>query len=238
MSALELEAIPDGRWPEQVAGRWVTFMEGRPAARLCLPTGETPQPVYANAAANVDLSRCEVFLLDEFGLPPGDPARCDQMFERDFLALLDNPPMRVHNLNPQAADLEEECRRFEQLVDERSLDLTLLGLGGNGHLGLNEPGSAADAPTRIVQLEASTAMAAGRYGSGTLPEWGMTLGLRSILASREIWLLVTGAHKAGILERVLHGPVDPDVPGSFLQNHPNALVLADESAAGSPSAGH
>ena len=173
-----------------------------------------------------------MFLLDEFGLPPDDPARCDAMLQRDFLAGLTQPPAFLHTLNAQAADLEEECRRFEDLVDGGGLDLTLLGLGGNGHVGLNEPGTHAAAPTRVVRLATATRVAAGRYGSDEEPEWGMTLGLGPILDSREIWLLVTGSNKAEILDRVLHGPIGPDVPASYLRDHTNVVVLADESATG------
>jgi glucosamine-6-phosphate deaminase len=117
-------------------------------------------------------------------------------------------------------------------VDSGGLDLTLLGLGGNGHIGLNEPGTTADSPTRVVRLAVSTKEAAGRYGSGQEPEWGMTLGMRSILDSQEIWLLVTGSHKTEILDQVLNGPIGPEVPASFLRTHPNIVVLADRSAAG------
>ena len=229
--SIRLEIIPDDQWAERVTARWAAYMEDRPASRLCLPTGETPRPLYARAAQSIDFGRATVFLLDEFGLPPGDPARCDAMLQRDFLAGLDRPPAVLHTLNARAGDLEEESRRFEELVDDGGLDLTLLGLGGNGHVGLNEPGTTADAPTRVVRLASATRVAAGRYGSTHEPEWGMTLGLRPILDSRAIWLLVTGANKAEILERMLNEPIGPDLPASFLRTHANVVVFADESAA-------
>ena len=230
--SIKIEVFPDADWAGLVMQRWAALIEERPAARLCLPTGETPRPLYTQAARSIDFGRATVFLLDEFGLPPGDPARCDAMLQRDFLAGLTRPPAFLHKLNAQAADLEEECRRFEDLVDDGGLDLTLLGLGGNGHVGLNEPGTEATAPTRVARLAPATRVAAGRYGSELQPEWGMTLGLRPILDSREIWLLVTGSNKAGILQRMLNEPIGPDVPASFLRSHPNAVVFADESAAG------
>jgi glucosamine-6-phosphate deaminase len=230
--SLRLEVIPDEDWAGLVVQKWTAFMNERPAARLCLPTGQTPRPLYARAARSIDFGQATVFLLDEFGLPPGDPARCDAMLQRDLLAGMARPPAVLHTLNAQATDPEEECRRFENLVDDGGLDLTLLGLGANGHVGLNEPGTSADAPTRVVRLAPATKVAAGRYGSEREPEWGITLGLRPILDSREIWLLVTGSNKAEILERMLHGPIGPELPASFLRTHPNTVVLADESAAG------
>ena len=229
---VRVEVFDDDQWASRVAARWSAYLLHKPSARLCLPTGETPRPVYASAAPVVDFSSSAVFVLDEFDLPEGDPARCDSMIGRDFLSLLIEPPASVDALDPAAPDPEAECRRFESLVDTGGLDLTMLGLGGNGHLGLNEPGTAIDAPTRVVRLAQATARAAERYGPGATPESGMTLGMRSILDSRDVWLLVTGAHKATILDRVLNGPIGPDVPATYLRDHPNAVVFADRSAAG------
>lgn len=205
-------------------------MVAHPEGRLCLPTGDTPRPVYARVAQSTDFSRATVFLLDEFALPPGNTARCDEMIRRDFLDLLPDQPTMVHRLDADASDLREECARIECLVDDGGLDLTILGLGTNGHLGLNEPGSTATSPTRVVEIAASTATGAFRYGTATSPKRGMTLGLRPLLDSREIWLLVTGSHKADILEQVMTGPIDPSLPASFLREHPNVTVFADRAA--------
>jgi glucosamine-6-phosphate deaminase len=229
---IRLEVFDDGQWADRVAQRWSIAMQRHPAARLCLPTGETPRPVYAVGASVMDLDAATVFLLDEFDLPAGSPARCDVMMRRDFLDLLTRQPKVVHSLDPSVPDPDAECRRYESLVADGGLDLTLLGLGGNGHLGLNEPGSPADAPTRVTRLAPSTTEAAGRYGAEAEPSWGMTLGMQAILESDEVWLLVSGSHKAEILERTLNGPIGPDVPATYLREHPNATVFADRAAAG------
>lgn len=202
-----------------------------PGFRLCLPTGSTPVPAYAAFAAHGgSLQEATVFLLDEFGLPVGHPARCDAMLSRTLLDRLPEPPARVHSLDPSAPDLAEECRRYESELAAGGCDLTLLGLGGNGHLGLNEPGSDRTSRTRRVELAPATVAHAAAYGSGEPPMWGLTMGIGTILDSREIWLLVTGSHKAAILDRVLHGPIGPALPASFLRTHPNVVVLADEKA--------
>lgn len=227
---VRLEIFDDEQWADRVAERWSAFMQEKPAARLCLPTGETPRPVYARSAPAIDFANATIFLLDEFDLPPGNPARCDEMISRDFLDLLPQPPAAVHRLGFAAANLADECRRIENLVDDGGLDLTILGLGANGHLGLNEPGSLPDSPTRVVDITEATATGAHRYGTDTEPARGMTMGLRSILDSREIWLLVTGSHKADILGQVLSGPVGPELPASFLSEHPNVTVMADRAA--------
>jgi glucosamine-6-phosphate deaminase len=207
-------------------------MTEHPESRLCLPTGETPRPVYSRVAQTGDFTGATIFLLDEFDLPPGDPARCDEMIRRDFLDLLPRQPKAVHRLDVDASDLNEECSRVECLINNGGLDLTILGLGANGHLGLNEPGSPVDSPTRVVEIAPSTATGALRYGTDATPKRGMTIGLGPILESREIWLLVTGSHKAGILEQVLTDPTNPGLPASFLREHQRVTVFADRAAIG------
>jgi glucosamine-6-phosphate deaminase len=229
--SIRLEVFDEDQWADRVAQRWALAMQRNPAARLCLPTGETPRPVYAVAASVIDLDAATVFILDEFDLPPGNPARCDVMIQRDFLDMLTGQPKAVHSLDPSVPDPDAECRRYASLVADGGLDLTVLGLGGNGHLGLNEPGTAADAPTRVTRLAPATMEAARRYGTDAEPKWGMTLGMQAILESNEVWLLVTGSHKAEILEQTLSGPMGPDVPATYLRDHPNATIFADRSAA-------
>ena len=200
--------------------------------RLCVPTGSTPVPAYrALAEQGGGLGAATVFLLDEFGLPPGHPARCDSMIRRALLDHLEVAPRHFHALDPDATDLDAECARYETAVAAGGLDLTLLGLGGNGHLGLNEPGSERNSRTRRVTLAPSTMRHAEEYGPGGRPSWGLTMGIGTILESKEIWLLVTGEHKAAILSRALNGPVGSAVPASFLRDHANVVVVADAPAA-------
>jgi len=198
---------------------------------MCLPTGSTPRPVYSAVAAQADFSASTVFVLDEFGLPEGDLARCDQMLQRDLLEKLPTPPARLESLDPQAVDLAAECDRYERLLTRGGLDLTLLGLGANGHLGLNEPGSDAASPTRVVELAPSTAEAIDEYGAASDTDWGMTIGISRLLASDDIWLLVTGGHKSEILAATLKAEVGPSLPASYLREAGNVVVWADESAA-------
>ena len=188
--------------------------------------------MYAVAASVMDLDAATVFMLDEFDLPPGNPARRDMMIQHDLLDLLMHSPKVVHGLDPGVPDPDAECRRIASLVADGGLNLTLLDLGGNGHIGLNEPGTPADAPTRVTRLASSTVEAVSRNGADAEPKWGMTLGMGAILQSKEIWLLVTGSDKAEILERTLNGPIGPDVPATYLREHPQAVVFADRAAAG------
>ena len=202
-----------------------------PTLRMCLPTGRTPEPVYREVANAADFSQSTVFLLDEFGLPADDPGRCDRMLQQGLLDRLGEAPLSYHRLDPDTPDHERECARFAELIADGGLDLVLLGLGGNGHLGLNEPGSEPDSPTRVVQLAATTRQGMRDYGAIAETDWGMTTGLKEILAGREVWLLVSGAHKQDILRRFLEDPVGLDLPATWLRGHDNCVVWADEAAA-------
>jgi len=229
---MRIEVLPPEKWAGRVADEWMSRLRADPTLRMCLPTGGTPKQLYREMAARApDLSRAEVFILDEFvGLPPGNPARCDVMLQRDFMGLLDRPPV-LDALDPAADDLEAEALRYETIVTSGGLDLILLGLGLNGHVALNEPGSHPAERVRVVDLHPATV----RYvteASGIPAQQGLTLGLANILESREVWLLVTGAAKAGMLAEVVEGSIGPDVPATYLRSHDNLVVFADEPAAG------
>jgi glucosamine-6-phosphate deaminase len=147
-------------------------------------------------------------------------------------ALLDRvQPRRFEGPEPNVDDVDAECRRYHEAVVSTGLDLTILGLGRNGHLGLNEPGSSIDSVTRRVELTAETMDSARSYGADPPPTWGIALGMAEILASEELWLLVSGKPKASVLEQALRGPVSTDVPASFLQTHDNLTIFADHAAA-------
>jgi glucosamine-6-phosphate deaminase len=229
---MRLEVLPPAEWAGAVADEWMARLRDRPALRMCLPTGDTPRPLYHELAARgPDLSGTEVFLLDEFlDLAPGNPVRCDVMFQRDFTSLFDRIGA-IDRLDPDAADLDAEMERYEAAVAAGGLDLTMLGLGRNGHVALNEPGSLPEERTRVVDLHPTT-IRAMVPASDVLPHRGLTLGLGNILESREVWLLVTGAAKAEVLAAALEGPIDPMVPAGYLRNHDRFVVFADEAAAG------
>ena len=204
---------------------------------MCLPTGTTPQPVYtaigtAVAEGEVSFAGSSVFLLDEFGgLAPGDPGRCDTMIRRDLLDAIDLPESSFHRFDPDEEDLDHEVARYWSSVMANGFDLTMVGIGMNGHVGLNEPGSAADATARRVDLQTSTVTSQRRYGGDRPATWGLTLGLMEILSSQEIWLMATGDAKAAIVAEVLEGPITPERPASQLREHDNLSVFLDVQAA-------
>jgi glucosamine-6-phosphate deaminase len=230
-----LEVLPAGEWPAAVASRLAERLRERPALRVCLPTGDTPTPVYAELLAaerrgDVSFAAATVVLLDEWaGLPPGDPARCDARLRRELIDRLAAPPAFV----PIDVDgLDDEAAALAHDSAVRGLYLAVLGLGMNGHVGFNEPGSRPDDPTRLVRLAVSSREAAtARYGASTVPTAGITVGLLRLLEAEECWLLVTSERKAQILRRALDEPEGLDCPASYLRRHPRLTVFADEAAA-------
>ncbi|MFO8074869.1 MAG: 6-phosphogluconolactonase, partial [Egibacteraceae bacterium] len=135
---MRVEVHDEAGWAQALGDR----LAARPRLRVCLPTGSTPQGPYTAvaerlASGQASLAEAEILLLDEFGeLAPGHPARCATMLARDLLDRLDAPPAAVHRLDPDAEDLDAECARFRRVVADGGLDLCLLGLGANGHVGL------------------------------------------------------------------------------------------------------
>lgn len=233
-----VEVVPAASFGAAVAARLAERLVALPSLVVCLPTGSTPLPVYEAlqgelARRAVTVAGATVVLLDEYlGLPRGHAARCDAVLRREVVDRLDPPP-RFVTFDVDGNDPKGACTAFDAAIAAAGgLDLVVLGLGANGHVGMNEPGSAPDAPTRVVELAASTREAALGHGADPAPTHGVTLGLAGIMAAREIWLLATGTHKRAILAAALDGPVTPDVPATLLREHPCLRVIADEAAAG------
>lgn len=231
-----VDVLSSSEWADRIAADLAARVRAEPALRLCLPTGETPAPVYAALVelavrGDASLASAEVVLLDEYvGLPEGDPARGGDRLRRELIDRLPSPPAVFHEID-LTTDPDTAAARHDA-VAASGLGLTLLGLGLNGHIGLNEPGSTVDSPTRVVQLTAtSRGIATDRYGAAASPTSGITLGVARLLESREIWLLVNGERKAEILARALDGPETDAYPASFLRRHPALRVIADEPAA-------
>jgi glucosamine-6-phosphate deaminase len=211
-------------------------------AVLGLATGSTPVGVYAELVRlhqeeGLSFASVTSFNLDEYWpMAPDDPRSFHAVMRRQLFAYVDLAPGRTHLLDGSLPleRLPAACAEYERaIVAAGGLDLVLLGMGGNGHVAFNEPGSPADARTRLAVLDESTRSAAG----GMLPEHALTLGLGTILEARALVLLAFGEHKADIVRRALTGPADASVPASLLQRHADVHVLLDPAAASALSHG-
>jgi glucosamine-6-phosphate deaminase len=209
-----------------------------PDAAVALPTGGTPLGLYRTlaarkAAGRFDASRARFFNLDDFvGKSAADPQSYAAFLQQHVFGPLDVAAGRVRLLRGDAPDLAAECLAFDAAIATAGgLDLAILGLGGNGHVAFNEPGSAWDSPTRVVELAASTRAAQqGLYPDlATVPAQGLTMGLGTIRAARRVLLLVAGAAKREALAALLRGRADPRWPVTALCDHPALTVIADRA---------
>lgn len=228
-------------WAAAAAAEVAGQVKARPDSVLGLATGNTTAPLYAALVAmirrgEVDFSRVTTFALDEYvGLPRDHRATCWSRLQREFYGQAALPTDHINHPDTQAADLAAECRAYEErLARCGGVDLQLLGIGENGHLGFNEPGTPFDSLTHIAEItRESMLVRQASYAPGERqPHQGLTLGLKTIVQARRAALLAWGSNKRAIVARALEGPVTPDVPASILQRHPNLVVILDESAAG------
>lgn len=210
----------------------------RPGAVLGLAAGATPLAMYGLLTAparRLDLSRLSVFGLDEYlGLDAAHPASCAFTLRRHFITPAAIPESRVHLLDGGATgDLDAHCAAHEAAIEAAGgLDLQILGLGVNGHIGFNEPGCGLADRTRPVALRRSTrATNAPIFAPAEVPPAALSMGIGTILTARRILLLATGSSKAEAVARMVEGPVSAMVPASALQLHPDAVVVLDEAAA-------
>jgi glucosamine-6-phosphate deaminase len=207
------------------------------SAVLGLASGRTPIRMYGDLARRVqageaDLARATAFAIDElYGVPRDHPATNASYFRTHLAGV---PLRALHVMDSAAPDPGAECARFARLLhDAGGLDLAVLGIGVNGHLAFNEPGSPFDSRARNVALERSTREPyAAHFGSPeATPAFGLTLGMTELLAARRILLLASGGEKARVVAQALRGPVTEALPASALQRHADVMVLLDRDAA-------
>ncbi|MBI2324645.1 MAG: glucosamine-6-phosphate deaminase [Chloroflexi bacterium] len=215
------------------------LMRADKRAVVLFAVGESPIGVYAELAerrrgGTIDTSRIRAVQLDEYlGIPAEDERSFHGWLTREILVPLSIPRERTISLRGDARDPAAECRRYEEAVARAGgLDLAILGLGHNGHLGFNEPPSGPDAPTRVVDLSDGTIEANARdWGDAErVPRRAITAGMRVLLAARRTILVVTGEAKRAILHATLEGPITPDVPASYLRTIGGVQVYVDRAA--------
>lgn len=216
-------------------------IEHRPGCAISLPTGETPRGMYQELVrraqdGTIGWAHTRFFCLDDYlGRGKDDPFSLTGWLERTFLQPAKFPEGQTHLIPTTAANPHDAAIDYErQLASAGGLELIVLGLGANGHIGFNEPGSAIDSRTRVIDLTAESRESNAQYyeGDATIPGQAMSMGVGTILEARRIVLIVSGESKAGIVQRALEGPVGPDVPASFLQTVSAKLeVIIDHPAA-------
>ena len=211
----------------------------KPNCVLGLATGSTPIGTYDQLVewynkGDLDFSEVTTVNLDEYkGLPRTNDQSYYYFMHQHLFDRVNIDPERTNVPNGMEPDAEKECGRYEELI--RSLggvDLQLLGLGHNGHIGFNEPGEAFEKETHCVDLTESTIEANKRFfaSADDVPKQAYTMGIKTIMQAKKILIVVNGENKADIVERAFFGPVTPEVPASILQLHNDVTVVADEAA--------
>jgi len=231
--------------PDQAAGlvadAITELVVRRPDAVLGVATGSSPLAVYDElgrrvADGRLTLARARAFMLDEYvGLPAEHPERYRTVIDRDFVAKVDIDPDNVHGPDGLADDLPAACAAYEQAIaDAGGVDLQLLGIGSDGHIAFNEPGSSLASRTRIKSLTRQTREDNARFFGGeveAVPRHCLTQGIGTILKARHIVLVATGRSKAEAVHQLAEGPISALWPATALQLHPHVTVLVDSAAA-------
>jgi glucosamine-6-phosphate deaminase len=219
----------------------VECIRQQPDLLLVLPTGNTPLGMYRQLVqrvhgGEVSFEQARLVELDEYlGIELDDPRNLYRWLDAVFITPAGFSPDRVFRFDSTAADPAHEAARIEAALEaEGGIGLLVLGLGPNGHLGFNEPGSPFDSRTRVVDLTAESIESNARYwgGADRVPCCqALTLGLGTLSGARQTVLLVNGAAKADILAETLYGPIGTDVPATLLRQFDNVTVIADDEAA-------
>ena len=226
------------RVQNQIEGGQVAFSllkaeMAKGAKTLGLATGSTPLAFYDEIRkSDLDFSVMSSVNLDEY---VGLAADNDQSYHHFMQENLFRAKSFKESFLPNglASDLQEETRRYDQVIAEHPIDFQILGIGHNGHIGFNEPGTSFDVTTHVVNLAEDTIKANSRFFDSIddVPKQAISMGIQSIMQSKMIVLMAYGQGKADAIKQMIEGPVTEDLPASVLQKHPNVVVIVDEAAA-------
>ncbi|MBQ1614442.1 MAG: glucosamine-6-phosphate deaminase [Selenomonas sp.] len=212
----------------------------KPNSVLGLATGSTPVSMYQRLAAvhksvGLDFSEVTTFNLDEYiGMSPENPQSYHYFMQENFFRHINIRPENVFLPNGMAADMTAEGQRYEKLIEARGgIDLQVLGIGQNAHIGFNEPDVKFAATTHKVELDEETIQANSRFFASTdeVPRYAISMGIKTIMMAEHVILLANGSNKAAAVYKAVCGDVTPEAPASILQLHRDVAVIVDEEAA-------
>ncbi|MCB7136427.1 glucosamine-6-phosphate deaminase [Cellulosimicrobium marinum] len=238
---MEVVIAPAGELAVLAADAIESLVRSRPQAVLGLATGSSPLKVYdelvrRHEESGLSFARARAFMLDEYvGLPAEHPERYRNVIETEIASRVDFAPGAVQGPDGNAGDLVGACAAYEAAIaDAGGVDLQILGIGTDGHIAFNEPGSSLASRTRIKTLTAQTREDNARFFGDDVdqvPQHCLTQGLATIMSARHLVLLATGKGKAEAVHQLVEGPVSALWPATIMQMHPHATVLVDDAAA-------
>lgn len=214
-------------------------IDADPAAILGLATGSSPIGLYQNMIKDhrengTSYEKIRTVNLDEYvGLGAQDDQSYVYFMHDNLFNHIDIPEQNVNLPNGKADDMQAECVRYTELLSRMRQDIQLLGIGANGHIGFNEPGTPFDSTTNIVTLKAKTREDNARFFASLdeVPTHAITMGISNVMNAKKILLIANGANKAQAIKAMLEGPITTDCPASVLQRHGDVVVIVDEAAA-------
>lgn len=203
-------------------------------------TGSTPLGVYRYfidnyQAQKVSFRQVKAFNLDEYvGLTPSHPRSFASAMKNELFSHIDILPENINALDGSKEDMIQECQRYESLIDANPIDIQILGIGMDGHIAYNEPGSPLDGACHVLDLHQESIESSLDYGFDHIedvPTQGVTQGIGTIMKAKQLIMMAKGEKKADLVKRMIYGEVTPDFPSSIIQRHPNVIVCLDRNAA-------
>lgn len=239
---MEVIEVNDYQELSKKGARFIADMlKQNPSCTLGLATGATPKGLYQNLIkmyenGSLDFTNVKTVNLDEYkGLSKDHIQSYNYYMHQNFFSNININESNVHLPDGTAENPKEECKRYDQVIQSLGgIDLQLLGIGQNGHIGFNEPSDCFSKGTYCVKLSESTKKANSRYfqNESFMPSYAFTMGIGSIMGAKQILLLASGKNKAAALKAMIEGPVTPKLPASILQFHPSVTIIADKEALG------
>jgi glucosamine-6-phosphate isomerase len=223
---------------EAAAVMIIDCVKEQPEAVLCFATGDSPKLTYQKLvekakATQTDFSRCFMIGLDEWmGIPPTNTGSCHWFLHEYLFKPLGIDKSQIHLFNAFAPDEKQECETMNKLIRKQGIDLMVAGVGMNGHIGFNEPGTPADSVAHIAELEEVTKTVGQKYFADKISIGkGITVGLKQVMEAQTLIMLASGQKKAPVIKRAVEDGISNDFPATFMRNHQNAWLMVDMEAA-------
>lgn len=222
----------------KTAGQIAAIISDKPDALICFPAGETSIGTFKhlidlNKAGKISFKRCKIVGLDEWvNLGKMSNENCFSFLKKHLFDHIDFSHENLCFFNGESPDPEQECIKTDKFIEKYGpIDMVLLGVGMNGHLGLNEPGTSFDLHSHVVQLDEVTKVVGQKYFTNTIKlTSGITLGLKSIMEAMTVILQLNGDKKAEIARHLIDSEISPDLPASVVKSHLNSFLLMDKAA--------
>lgn len=224
---------------QQAADEVINLVKQKPDAVICLASGNTPlgtcQWIVKKAGSEkIDFSNCTFIGLDEWvGVPKENTGSCSFFFYDNLFTPLHVSDAQIFLFDAMATNLDEQCKKMDNLIAEKGgIDLMIVGIGMNGHIGFNEPGVSFDLLCHVIDLEETTKTVGQKYFSEPMNlTQGITIGLAHLMNAKKIILVANGKNKSGVVRQAIKNPVTEILPASILQKHENGFIFLDKEAA-------